>query len=70
MNFLHLLSSHAVQNVTYHCLNSAPHYDAGKRNYKNAIKLLGWNDLELTARGTRRTRYNVLEDDCRVSQVV
>jgi hypothetical protein len=66
MAFLQLLSSTAEQNITYHCFNSAAHYDSQKKSYRSALKLMGWNDLELTARGTRRTRYNVVEDECRV----
>lgn len=70
MAFLQLLSSTAEQNITYHCFNSAAHYDSQKKSYRSALKLMGWNDLELTARGTRRTRYNVVEDECRVSTSV
>lgn len=64
--FLQLLSSTAEQNITYHCFNSAAHYDSAKRSYRSALKLMAFNDLELTARGTKRTRYNVAEDECRV----
>src|ERR1700743_2598868 len=67
MTFLQLLSANAEQNMTYHCFNSAAHYDAQKRSYRSALKLMSWNDLELTARGTRRTRYTVVDDECRVS---
>lgn len=67
MTFLQLLSSSAVQNITYHCLNSVAHYDSEARTYRNALKLMSWNDLELTARGPRRARYNVLDDECRVN---
>jgi len=66
MAFLQLLSSNAEQNITYNCFNSAAHYDSQKKSYRSALKLMGWNDLELTARGTRRTRYTVNEDECRV----
>jgi collagen type II alpha len=65
MTFLQLLSSSAVQNITYHCQNSVAYYDSQKRSYRNAIKLMAWNDLELTARGAKRSRYNVIEDECR-----
>jgi len=70
MAFLQLLSSHAEQNITYHCLNSAAHYDSTKRSYRSAIKLMCWNDLELTARGSRMSRYKVTQDDCRVREIL
>ena len=64
MGFLQLLSGHATQNITYHCKNSAAYYHKEKDNYRQAIKLLAWNDAELTARGPQRLRYEALVDEC------
>jgi len=65
MTFLQLLSTHSSQNLTYNCLNSVAHYDANERSFKKAIKILGWNDIELTATGKKRFKYEVTEDDCK-----
>ena len=67
MTFLQLLSTHSSQNITYNCRNSVAHYDANERSYKKAIKILGWNDIELNASGKKRFKYEVTDDDCKVS---
>lgn len=66
IGFLQILSTHASQNVTYHCKNSVAYYDEQKNSHRLALKLLAWNDAELTARGSKRLKYDVLEDGCRV----
>ena len=68
MTFLQLLSTHSQQNLTYHCRNSVAHYDAAERSHKKALKILGWNDIELNASGKKRFKYEVTEDECKVSQ--
>lgn len=67
IGFLQLLSAHAQQNITYHCKKSVAYYDAVKRTYRKGIKLLAWNDAEITPRGNQRFRYDVVDDECRVS---
>lgn len=66
LSFLQILSTHATQTITYHCKNSVAYFDAAKSNHKLAIKLLAWNDAELTAKGSQRLRYNVTDDGCQV----
>ena len=68
MTFLQLLSTHSSQNLTYHCRNSVANYDATDRSYKKALKILGWNDIELNAMGKKRFKYEVTEDECKVSK--
>lgn len=34
--------------------------------YRNALKLLTWNDAEITPLSSQRLRYEVLEDGCKV----
>lgn len=65
VGFLQLLSKGASQNMTYHCRNSVAYFDAVKRTYRKGIKLLAWNDAEITPRGNQRFRYDVGEDECR-----
>lgn len=70
LGFLQLLSGNAVQNVTYHCKNSVAFYDERLKSYRRALKLLAWNDAEITAKGQPRLRYEAIEDGCRVSSLL
>lgn len=42
------------------------YFDEQKNTHRRSLKLLAWNDAELTARGSQRLKYEVLEDGCRV----
>lgn len=53
--------------MTYHCKKSIAYYDVKKGNYEKAIKLMGFNDVELIADGYPKFTYNVLIDGCKVS---
>lgn len=68
LDHLQMLSTHATQNITYHCKNSIAYYDSGKNNYRRSLKLLAWNDAELTAKGSHHLRYEASEDGCQVNQ--
>lgn len=63
---LQMLSTHASQNITYHCKNSIGYFNAEKKHYRQAVKLLAWNDAELTAKHSQQLRYEVTEDGCKV----
>lgn len=63
---LQMLSTHASQNVTYHCKQSVGYFDAKENHHRHAIKLLAWNDAVLTARNSQHLRYEVTEDGCKV----
>lgn len=63
---LQMVSTHATQNITYHCKNSVAYRDNGKNSYRRSLKLLAWNDAELTAKGSQTLRYEALEDGCQV----
>lgn len=67
LTHLQMLSTHASQNITYHCKNSVGYFDAEKNNYRQAIKLLAWNDAELTAKNSQQLKYEVTEDGCKVN---
>lgn len=64
IGFLQLLSGSATQNVTYHCKNSIAFFNKEKNSYRQSLKLLAWNDAELTARGPQRLRYDAVLDEC------
>lgn len=63
---LQSLSSHANQNITYHCKNSVAYYDSRKNNYQKAVKLMGFNDVQLVAAGYPKFTYQVSQDGCKV----
>jgi len=65
LTFLQLLSNEAYQNITYHCRNSVAYYDHSARNYKQAVKFMTSNDLELVAKKPVKFRYSVALDDCK-----
>lgn len=67
LSFLQLLSSSASQEITYHCKNSIAVFDASKRSFRNALRLMTISDTELNARGNNKFRYRVVEDGCKVS---
>lgn len=56
-----------MQNITIFCKNSIAFYDSTKQNYKKAIKLMSYNDIELTAEGNQLFNYKVIKDGCQVS---
>jgi len=62
MTFLRLLSQKAYQNFTFTCQNSAAWYNQRTFNYDQAIKLLGDNEQEFSAKGVRP---NVILDGCK-----
>lgn len=66
IGFLQLLSTHASQNITYNCKNSAAYYDRTEETYEKSVKLLSWNDAELSPVGSRRFKYSVEVDECQV----
>lgn len=70
LTHLQMLSTHATQNITYHCKNSVGYYDEEKHHYRHAIKLLAWNDAELTAKNSQQLRYEVTEDGCKVTRKI
>jgi len=44
------------------------YFDYERKTYKKGLKLLAWNDVELTPRGNQRLRYEMIMDECKVSQ--
>ncbi|CAG2114878.1 unnamed protein product, partial [Medioppia subpectinata] len=64
INFLQLLSQNAVQNITYVCKNSVAFYDEAKHTHRKAVKLMTYNDIELTADGNHMFTYQAIRDGC------
>lgn len=69
IGFLQLLSVSATQNLTYHCKKSIGYFDSETKSYRKGLKLVGFNDAELTPRGNPKMRYIAIEDECKVSVV-
>uniref|UniRef100_A0A8D2LU88 Fibrillar collagen NC1 domain-containing protein n=2 Tax=Varanus komodoensis TaxID=61221 RepID=A0A8D2LU88_VARKO len=61
MNFLHLLSSEVVQNITVHCQDT-PVWQEGP--LETALRFKAWNGQIFEAGG--QLRPGVLSDDCQV----
>lgn len=70
LTHLQMLSTHASQNIIYHCKNSVAYFDTHKNNHQKALKLLAWNDAELTAKNSQQLRYEALDDGCKVNSIV
>lgn len=57
----------ATQNLTYHCKKSIGYLDVETKSYKKGLKLVGYNDAEITPKGNPKMRYDAIEDECKVS---
>lgn len=66
LGFLQILSTHATQNITFHCKNIVANFDKIRNTYRYGVKLLAWNDAEITGRGPQRLKYEAVEDGCQV----
>lgn len=64
LGFLQLLSTHATQNITFHCKKTIAYFDNVKNNHRRGLKLMTWNDNELLPKGPQRLRYEAQEDGC------
>ena len=67
LTFLRLLSNHAKQTITYHCLNSTAWFRQGSRNYEHSIRLKADNGIEIHAKGTRKYKPTIVLDECQVT---
>lgn len=65
MNFLHLLSSEAVQHVTIHCMNMSV-WQEGHHGHvsQNAVRFKAWNGQIFEAKGQFQPEVSL--DDCRL----
>ena len=68
LTFLRLLSNHAKQTITYHCLNSTAWFREGSGNYEHSIRLKADNGIEIHAKGTRKYKPTVVLDECQVTR--
>lgn len=67
LTFLQLISSSAIQNITYHCRNTAAYFDKRNSKYENAATFKTYNEIELVPLRPSRFRYSVTLDECQVS---
>lgn len=70
LTYLQLMSTKAVQQVTFHCRNTIGYFDPQANNYRRGIKLLAYNDAEILPRANNRLRYKAIVDDCQVSAIL
>lgn len=59
------ISSYASQNVTFHCMNTIAYQDEAINSKYKAVKLLSYNEENLSAEGRRAFRYGVNVDGCK-----
>jgi len=59
------ISSYATQNVTFHCMNTIAYHDQMINSKYKAVKLMSYNEENLTAEGKRAFRYAVNVDGCK-----
>jgi hypothetical protein len=64
MAALQLLSTHAYQNVTFHCRNSVAYYDSAGKSHNKAAIFSTADDRELGA-SDKRFSYSVPTDNCK-----
>lgn len=62
---LQSVSSYASQNVTFHCLNTIAYHDQMINSKYKAVKLMSYNEENLTAEGKPKFRYAVNHDGCK-----
>ncbi|XP_065221011.1 collagen alpha-2(I) chain-like [Planococcus citri] len=61
---LQKLSILSTQNITYHCKNAIAYYDNASKNYEKSVKLLGWNDVEITPQSHPNLQFTSDQDGC------
>ena len=66
LSFLQLLSAKASQQIVFHCRNTIAFGDDDKQSARKGLKLLAWNDAELTPAGPQRLKYYAEMDECKV----
>ena len=62
---LQLLSTHADQNITFHCRNAVAYYDSAGKSHSKAAIFSTADDRELGALD-KRFSYTVITDNCKV----
>ncbi|CAH3190575.1 unnamed protein product, partial [Porites evermanni] len=66
LTFLRLLSDHAKQSITYHCLNSTAWFKQSSGSYQHSIKLKADNGIEIHASGTKKYAPTIVLDECKI----
>ncbi|XP_065221018.1 collagen alpha-2(I) chain-like isoform X2 [Planococcus citri] len=61
---LQKLSILSTQNITYHCKNSIAYYDNASKSYEKSVKLMGWNDIEITPQSHPNLQFTSDQDGC------
>ncbi|XP_065219788.1 collagen alpha-2(I) chain-like [Planococcus citri] len=53
------------QNISIYCKNLVAFHDATQRTFDKSVKILAWNDVELTPLGPYTLRLKAVRDDCK-----
>ncbi|XP_065221020.1 collagen alpha-1(II) chain-like isoform X2 [Planococcus citri] len=64
LDALQKLSILSTQNITYHCKNSIAYYDNASKSYEKSVKLLAWNDIEITPQSYPNLQFTSDQDGC------
>lgn len=64
VKFLQFLSKAARQRVTINCRNVVAVYDSQNRTYEQSVRVMGFDEEELSVHAKKAFRYKVVMDDC------
>lgn len=64
IKFLQRLAKQARQRITIQCRNVVAVYDSQNRTYEQAVKLLSFDEEEMSVHGQKAFRYKVVSDGC------
>lgn len=65
MKFLQYLTKKARQRITIHCKNVVAVFDSSNNTWDNAMKLVSFDEEDVTVGGKKTFKYKVIEDNCR-----
>lgn len=65
VKFLQYLNKKAKQRITIHCKNVVAVFDQANNTWDNAMKLISFDEEDVTAQGKKTFRYKVIEDNCK-----
>ncbi|XP_065218276.1 collagen alpha-2(I) chain-like [Planococcus citri] len=64
LRMLQQMSKSATQAITYRCKNSIVYYDSINKNFEKSMKLLGWNNEEITPQNLSNLQFMSGHDNC------
>lgn len=64
IKFLQRLAKQARQRITIQCRNVVAVYDSHNRTYEHSVKLLSFDEEQMSVHGQKAFRYKVVSDGC------